>query len=495
MTMTTRATGVSLAQWMTQNSGGGKNSYVKDWKERGFIQFWLHPTAQILSVYRHPFVRIYAKEDRTTQVKTREVQFDPLVCFEEENVLDSMYRRDRATGRREVPPVVCPICLMQEHLTQLVHSGKLDWRRPLFKFEGTDARKTRLYHVGGFTGLFADKQLPPEKLAELSGAESTDPAKRALQVSGNDPWFPASKWFGPVYQAGENAAFKQNAAPKQEFALTVVDHDNVAAGASIMFAGKSMGNKVIAVIAKAIKEARGPSDPDGQRGDPQRHPYVIRVEYNEQMGKRNPNDYYDALKMGGIPMTAAVHVLLSAPPPDLAKLAARPNLMRLRASLEEHMLVKLPLDAYFERALKIEAAEKASAPPESPEPAIPEVGRNPGSIPLPMPAPPQPPVPEEDMFACDTPTCGAPMRAQDTVCGKCGRRYDVEAAPPPPPPALRPRSSVGGNVAAPAFASPAAVPPPAAIGGYLDNEFAAPEVPAPAGGGSWPGDPSDDIPF
>lgn len=503
--MTTRAPGQTLAQWMAQSHGGGKNSYVKDWKERGFVEFWLHRTAPILTVYRHGFVSVYVKEDRQTQVVTREIQFSPLVCFEDVDVVDSW--RDKVTLLRDVPPRVCPICLMQEHLIQLVNSGHLDWRRPLFQFKGTDSRKDRVFHVGGFTGMFANKNLAkdnPAKFADLSGAESTDPAKRAVQIAGQDPFFPASKWLGPVYQSGDspNSAFRQNVDAKKEYALTVVDNANVGAGASVMFAGKSMGDKVIAVIQKAIKEARAPGDPDGKRGDPQQYPYVIRVEYNEQAGKRNPNDYYDALKLGQIPMTAAVDALIRGPAPDLTKIAARPNLTKLRASIEEHCLIKrLPFDSYFDRAFKAEAEARFAAPTEVPAQMVPEVGRNPGSVQesqygafvLPNAAQSATPVPEE-LFGCEG--CGAAMRASETVCVKCGYRYDVEAAPPPPPPPLRPRSSAG-VAPIPAKAPPAPLPAspaqdpwglaPGTQGGAIESPD--------AGGTAWPGDPSEDIPF
>ena len=539
--MTTRMpTGMSLAQWAAHAQRSGKNSYVKDWKERGFIEFWLHPTASILSLYRHPFVRVWVKKDEATGTATRTIQFDPVVCYEDEDVLESMHFRDDAKMRK-VPPKVCPICIMQEHLIQLVWSGKLDWRKPLFKFDATDPSTSRLYHVGGFTGLFAGKKLTPEKLAEISGAESTDPVKRAAQIAGSDPWYPATKWGGPIYQTGDKAAFKSNAQPKQEYALTVVDNSDVAAGASIMFAGKDFGAKVLAVISKAIKEARGPADPEGSRGDPQRHPYVIRVEYNEQAGKRDPKLYYDAMKMGQIPMTAQVHGALVAPPPDISKIAERFNLTVMRARLEEHALVKLPLDKYFEKAFALEVKEKASAPAPPAEPMVPEVGRNPGSVGYPIPPPVAPVRPafmdapmapgssiDFGQFASSNPSaddsnpliacegCGQPVRMLDPKCAACGKVFVVEAAPPLQPPRLPTRAEIlarqQGMVTAPTHLP---LPMPS---------VASPGLPVPFNGGpvlpgepdpwglepgsvgqsdtqigesdaAWPGDPSGDIPF
>ena len=550
--MTTRMpTGMSLAQWAAQmqNAGGGRNKYLSKWKEKGFANTWLHPASSILSLWRHQVPRIFVKEDKQTQVKTVEVYGDSCVCYENEEVLEDMHFREKvpgavfpqSLGARKNPPKVCPICIMIEHLTQLVVEGRLDWRYPVFEFRGTDPSKNRLLHVGGITGLFNAKVLPPEKLAELAGAESTDPTKAALQRSGSDPWFPATKWGGPIYRKGPTAAFMQDGRPKQEYAVTVIDNDDVGAGIQIAFINKGLGAKILDVIAKAIKEARGPADPEGLRGDPQRNPYVIRWEYNQQAGERDMRLYYDAIRMGGIPLTAPVHALLTQPPPSVAKLAERFNLKVMRARLEEHLspkMKKLPLDMYFEKAFALEAKEKANAPVPPAEPMVPEVGRNPGSVGYPIPPPPvanggpthgyagdfgpltsglQYPSTNDDanpLIACEG--CGQPVRMLDPKCAACGKVFVVEAAPPLQPPRLPTRAEIlarqQGMVTAPTHLP---LPMPS---------VASPGLPVPFNGGpvlpgepdpwglepgsvgqsdtqigesdaAWPGDPSTDIPF
>jgi hypothetical protein len=290
---------------------------------------------------------------------------------------------------------------------------------------------------------------------------------------------------------------------------------------------------VLAVISKAIKEARGPADPEGSRGDPQRHPYVIRVEYNEQAGKRDPKLYYDAMKMGQIPMTAQVHGALVAPPPDISKIAERFNLTVMRARLEEHALVKLPLDKYFEKAFALEAKEKASAPAPPAEPMVPEVGRNPGSVGYPIPPPVAPVRPafmdapmapgssiDFGQFASSNPSaddsnpliacegCGQPVRMLDPKCMACGKVFVVEAAPPPPPPRLPTRAEILARQQGMVTASAQVQPPVLANGGPVlpgepDPWGLEPSAVGGAGGfesasdtnANWPGDPSDDIPF
>ena len=352
-------------------------------------------------------------------------------------------------------------------------------------------------------------------------------------MAGSDPWFPATKWHGPIYRKGPTAAFMQDGRPKQEYAVTVVDNDDVGAGVQIAFINKGLGAKILDVIAKAIKEAKGPSDPEGVRGDPQRHPYVIRWEYNQQAGERDMRLYYDAIRMGGIPLTAPVHALLTQSPPSVAKLAERFNLKVMRARLEEHLLIKkLPLDRYFEKAFALEEREKANAPAEH-EPMVPEVGRNPGSVGYPIPLPvastrpafmdaPLPPGPgiEFGQYASSTPIaddsnpliacegCGKPVRMLDPKCGSCGKVFVVEAAPSPPPPRLPTRAEIlarqQGAASAPAQLQP---PVPANGGPVLPGEpdpwGLEPSAVSGSGGlepasdanANWPGDPSDDSPF
>src|ERR1019366_4218792 len=180
--------------------------------------------------------------------------------------------------------------------------------------------------------------------------------------------------------------------------------------------------------------------------------------------------YYDAIRMGGIPLTAPVHALLTQPPPSVAKLAERFNLKVMRARLEEHLspkMKKLPLDMYFEKAFALEAKEKANAPVPPAEPMVPEVGRNPGSVGYPIPPPVAPVRPafmdapmapgssiDFGQFASSNPSaddanpliacegCGQPVRMLDPKCMACGKVSVVEAAPPPPPPRLPTRAEI-----------------------------------------------------
>ena len=505
--MTTRMPGVSLREFMNQKSGGSKQSYLK-WKDRKdhAATVWLHPQASILGLWRHGFQRIQVIEDKATRVTTKEVYYDPLLCYEADEVNESQNWRDRETGRREKPPVLCPMCLLIEHLYQLVQDRKLDWRTPLFRFEGTDPQKTKILHVGGVTGMFNSRKLSDAQKAELGGL---------LPGGQPDPkWTPASRWFGPIYQ---NRAFMQDIRPRKEYVFTIVDNDDVAKGIQVTFETSSIGDKTRDVNAKSIKEARSAQDPEGAAGDIQLHPYAVRWEYDEHA--QEPSKKYDAMKMGRTPLTPAIDALLRATPPDVSKHAERFNLKTLRARVEQHLILpglKPHLDKYFEKALKAEEEEKSRAPAPAPEPRTPEVGtRVPSQLPvtsvpfgqagwqIQAPNIHEPPA-EEDIFGCDkTPGCPGEMRATDPECPVCHAVYEVVGAEPPPPPklaALKPRSAVGNGLPPipPAALADPSLQGPDSLGLTPESQgISAPDLgdaAEPAAGG-WPGDPSADIPF
>jgi hypothetical protein len=495
--------GMGLRDFINKQQGrGGGSRHFRRWKDEGdhSATVFIHPAGQILALWRHPFMRVEAREDKVTRVQSREVWMDRLVCYESSDVLEKQNYLSRETGEREYPPVLCPFCIMLEHLRSLVADRRLDWRTPLFKFEGTDLSKTRIFHVGGVTGLFNSRKLSDAQKAQMNGTE--------LPAQQDPRWYPPAKWYGPVYQSGPKAAFMQDMRASLEYAFPVVDVNDVKTGVQVAIERSSLGDKIQETIQKSIKGAISPTDPEGRGGDPSVRPFAFRLEYDGRDGVE-PAKRYDVIKMGNTPITADIARLLEGAPPDFGKLAERFNLRTIRARLEQHALQKLPLDSYFKKALEWEERHKgeseARAAQERAEtrPA-PEVGRTePGFRPPPVQYDPtlvEASKPQgfspiaDDLFGCDkTPNCPGVMRATDTRCPTCGASYEVVAEPPPPPPKLPPRSSV-----AHAAIPPAAVPAPAAIAIPEPSDAAEPEaIPEPTGtvAGAWPGDPSDDIPF
>ena len=501
--MTTRQPGESLRDFMSRDPRGGGSKFERfDWKGRKepVATVWLQGVFR--GIWRHGFCRVHVHEDKATKVTTREIYYDPLVCYEtDKDVLENQNWRDRETGRRVKPPTVCPLCLMIEHLHALVEDRKIDWRTPLFRFEGSDPAKTRIFHVGGVTGQFNSKKMPDAKKYELAGLLPDG-------VTADPKWSPAAKWHGPIYQSGDmpNVAFKQDIRPRCEYLISIVDNDDVAKGVQVTFETKSLGEKIHDVLQKSIKEARTARDENGDAGNIMKHPFAIRWEYDA----RNPvpAEKYDAMKMGLTPLTPAIAKLLGDPEPDVSKHAERFNLKTIRARLEQHLILpglKQHLDKYFERALKLEAEQKANPPPLA-EPRVSEVGTR-VPAPAPLPAHSFVTVEDNDIFGCDkTPGCPGEMKATDTICPACGASYEVDAAPAPPPPKppLPPRSGLSRpGVAAPPLPPGLAAAPemsgPDPLQLAPENQgLDGPDLGGDAvGGGStaWPGDPDDGIPF
>lgn len=448
-------------------SRGPKRSYLKDprkWKD-GQVTVWLSCQASIHSFWRHNFQKIELVDDKQSGEKRREVWKNQLVCYEVEEVLENQYFRDRETRLvRELPPQVCPHCLMVEDVFQRVKSGELDWREPLFRFTGSDPNKTMQFgksvvnvgdvwiHAGGLCNLFGDKKLSEEKKKELAKI----PKERG----------------GPVYQ---NSSFRQNNWAKCEYIFTVAEEGNAQAGLQVAIMPKLLGEKMQSELKKRA-ESKGP-----KAGNPVLSPVAFRWSKNADEGASFDKSY-DAFAVEMVQMTPAIEKLIrGTPPPDVKGLQAKFNWKTHKALLERHIVKKdlLPIDSYFAEVAKrfpnAGRVEESQAE-ERNSSSAPEVGR---------PAPQQPAAPaaEEDVFGCDK--CGAEMKASETTCAACGTSYEVQADPPPPPPkpALRKRSEARAQAAGPAD-------PPADLGSHAEEN---------AGGGDeaggYPGDPSDDIPF
>ena len=446
--------GMTFDQFMGHKARGEKKKYFNKWKQDDPYNaiVWLHPLASILALWRHGFPKIELVTNKDTQVATREVWTSRLLCWEDEDTIKARFH-DRNTGMREKPVQICPVCLMTEHVYQLVRTNQMSWVDPLFKFEGSDPKKTRWIHAAGLWNGFSGDKLPDKAKAEMAAV----PIERG----------------GPLYQRD---AWMQNASPKLEYAFQVVDNAAPENGLQISIEPALLGEKVQELVAKAIKSF-GPD-----KGNPSKNPYAIQFEYDPRDGIEFSKKY-DATPLWQVPMSPAVRrLLIETPALDMSDLAQRWNLDTVRANLERHALVKLPWDKFFAPAKAWERqkeAEQAQAPQQEQQ-RVPEVGHGVA------PQLPQQPA-SVSGFAChhckrgvvpdDTGICmhcsaehilcGAcekPMLAAASVCPHCGAKYVVEGAVLP------------------------AIPP------FRDE---APAAPAPTADANayYAGDPTDDIPF
>ena len=412
---------MTMDQFLKHSSrgSGSRGTFLKDWKETPgrSITVWLHMKVGIMALWRHPWTRVVPREK--DGVKSREVWMDRLLCFESEEVLKNQHFRDRTTGVRDLPPQVCPHCKMIEHVRQQVVLGRMKLTDPLFKFEGTDPSKTKIFHAGGIWKGFGQKSLTAEDKAAMAAVPP--------------------QFGGPIFSRD---AFKQDSTAKLEYAFCIVDNDDAEKGVQIAVESSMLGQEVQTMIAQAIKqEDDGTGRGVGERlGNPLVTPYAIRFEHTKA-DEKNPFGAYQAIRMPKIRIRPAIDKLIreTDPPEGFAKLAEPFNLRTHKALLERHCLVKgMPWDEFFGPALELEAKGKLNAPPaeqsQEPEPReerTPDVDTK-----AETPA-------DDGLFECDnkeTTGCKGVMKGTDPACPECGKRYDVVAAPEPPKPALPKRS-------------------------------------------------------
>lgn len=377
------------------SGGGGRR--LKGWKEKGKLDAWLHTKRLPVGVWRHSFPQLIVKEDRDTRVVTNLIFPVSLVCHEDESVLKEQYSRT-PDDEREVPPVTCPMCKMIEHVRGMVERGDLKWTDPLFEFKGAvDSRQNTVIRAGGLFNAFGSKK--------LSDAQKSDMKKHG--VYGSEAW-------------------KQNAMAKLSYVFPIVDNNDISAGVQVTTESALLKEKVVSVINKEM-ESDGTED-----GNPVIRPYCIRFVYREDA--TDFKEKYDALPLRKVSLTEEIGRLIRAEPPDLAMFTDPFNASTLRSNVERHALVDLPWDDFFGDV----QPEESEPPPESDHDLLPknrESEQRPAAKTEAKPkAEPKTgsrkrtPAPPKDEMGDPCDDCGAPMGKRDSVCKKCGAKYEVDAS-------------------------------------------------------------------
>lgn len=407
---------LTYSEFQGHSARGQKKNYLAGWKSKDpySTRVWLHPKASILAVWRHPFA--LQKRDTKDGRPTVDIWSNKLVCWEDEELLQEQNYFDKQTRARENPPVICPHCLMVDWMRNQILAGRLNWTTPIFRFEHDDPNKVLWLHAGGLCGMFDEKDLPVDKKKELA---------LIPRESG-----------GPVYLRGNapNVAFKQNQKAKLEYVFTVVDADNPGKGILITNEAQLLGQKVQAVIAHTKKSL------GATKGDIQIHPYAMEWIFDPADGIAWDKKY-DALRMESIRMTPKVEELLRTPPPSIEEIGQRFNPKTHLANLERQLMVKIPLEQFFEKAIKVFEAGGGRAKSATPASAPAEDNRGDAYEPAPFNEVPAPAKPDPDtLVKCDNPACAKPIKISLSVCPHCGQKYDNDADPLPLPPPLPTRA-------------------------------------------------------
>ena len=431
-----------------ETKSGGSSQFLRGWRKRKppIVDVFLHRKSGIIALWQHNVPRVYEKKLDGGGKELR-VFGGSWNCLESEDVLKKQYRREKDTGERTVPPVMCPVCRTMEFFRAAYREGAIGFAEPLFKFVGDDPKETQLLTFGGMCSLYGSDYLSDEEKEVVKN-----------EVSLKEAW-------------------KENINAKCNYLFVVVDADNHKDGVQIAVETTSLGDHVKECIRNQMTSL-GEDD-----GNPILNPYALRWEHNaeaKEFGKK-----YKCIAMPKIALTKEVEALINSEPPDLENIVRPGNVTTMRASLEGHYIGPVEVDwdgifgpaerAGFGHAEEDQAAgadeeeskpqqhshksvakaagtakaalDKATADKPAPAPEVAPAAvaesttKTGGRRKKEAAAPPPPPATEQ--IPCDE--CGAQMAADATVCPQCGAEYELEAPPADVAPAPTPAPATKGK--------------------------------------------------
>jgi hypothetical protein len=356
-------------------SSGGGGAFLKNWKEDGRLDVWLHPRAKIIPLWHHTWYTI-GKDRETHEPTLRTIRFNSM---EREAVLKRRNYRDDATHEREVPPELCPFSKMLEWVYQAIRRREISWVDEIFRFDEI-TKDAFVIHAGGFVGLFNNDDLEREEVAEL----------RKAGINRKEAW-------------------KESCQPRLQYIFRVVKNNAPSEGCLIALEAQALGDKVKKVIADRI------DDVGRAKGDPFTTPYAFRWAYDEaqQFSKR-----YEARLILSHELTPEIQAVFDAEPPSVSDLTKASSVKELRQSMEAHWCCKAatpPWDEIFGAAEDDGDADDAGGPADDEF----EYGANVsgGTV-----ATGSAVVGADDEIECDV--CKGTMKDTEFVCPQCGTTYD-----------------------------------------------------------------------
>jgi len=342
------------------HSSRDKGDRLGNWKDDKKLDTFLHRKHGPVALWRHNVPVVALQEDEDGETK-RNVWGRDMVCYEDEAVLKSQYKRDDRTGRRIKPPKHCGICRLIDWVEMQIWEGGVDWKDPLFRFVADDSDYTRVVHMGGICNMYK-RDLSKEDRNELK-------------------------------EAGINVAegWKESMYAKLSYLLVVVKAEAPEEGVQVGVETGALGDAIKAVIGDEIEGK-------GDKGNPFLHPYCIRWKYDAE--EKNFGKKYRANRIDTVPCTPEIMALISGDRVDISSFTRLYDQDEVRAQFEAACIAKqaIPWDEIFaveplpEEKPRV-AAKKAATPPEDEE------------------------------VECDK--CGLAMPVKAPVCQNCGQRYDV----------------------------------------------------------------------
>lgn len=388
--MTDSRQGMGLDDFLNESTGS-RGSWLKNWKDDKSIVVWLHTKTPIHARYVHQFPYIESVEDKESGEIKKVLRFYRFGCWESERVIAKRRFRDKVTGERDLPPDICPYCLLEEWLVQ-------------------------------------DEKIPDDTVVfELPDAKDWN----------GDP-SPVSYKMGNLTRRWDRTgtSWKESIEVRKTYLFGIVNNAAPEDGVQIAEQAQQLGDAVRDCIKQEI-------DSNGvEAGNPLTSPYAIKWAYNK---KASPKDKYKAFRFNKAEMTDEIKEAISGTdPPDLAPHCKRGDAKKLRAYTEDALsdAVKdhIDLDQFFGKVIAEQEKEEGEQPAEERKPQPKAQTRSPsGEKEAGKPSPKwgrrrkkkEPEKPKVEMIPCDD--CQTPMEATATKCSKCGAEYEVGADPEPEP--------------------------------------------------------------
>jgi hypothetical protein len=377
--------GMSLAGFLGHKTSGGSGEYLRAWRKEGEIKIWLHTKAGFHALWNHNWPRVVAVKDKQNGGEKMMVFSQRFVCHDPETITrKARFKED--DGRREHPPLLCPMCLMLDWISGEIAAGRLDWTKPLFRFEGDDDEHTQVLHAGGMVGLYK---------SDLSKEEQQKLKKAGISLK---------------------TAWKEKVEVRCQYLFQVVDDSDPSAGVVKALEAGDLGDKLKDALRKEIKKR-------GERGNPAINPYPLLWSYDEnepQFGKK-----YDVTALDEERPTKEILRHITGPRLDLTKDTSPGDCVELRTALETHALVDMPWDEFFAPAEK-EGLMRSKAGATSAKKTKPAAAPATSIRSAPAGRDDDEEDDEEELDEDDAPcdVCKKPLGPDDLICGACGTTYD-----------------------------------------------------------------------
>ena len=312
----------------SQKGSGRYHGKLRNWRakenlvasssgeKRATLYCVLAAKADMIELPLHNFPKVVTLKGEGGEDGKTTVFSEEICCFERNEIIESQYNYND-DGSRKFPPVLCPVCRLNEWVRSRIEAGKLDWLKKAMRFESQS--RDLLLHTGGMIGMY-------------TGFDISDEDKKTIRDAG----------------VKLSEAFKEDVQAKIKFLYCLVDLSEIDKGLQATIEGKSIGGDMSAIIDERVGDL-------GETGDPSVNPFPWKWIYRPD--SKDIRDRYSVAtaawdelpKSFGDVKARAIELAMSDKiPPVFEQLRRYPNVKKLRLAIEGSLLLDgVPLDEIF----------------------------------------------------------------------------------------------------------------------------------------------------